>query len=60
MHVHIAVGLEDHQGVAQLSGMSSCGHGKTHPFPLSSSPPCRMKEKLVFLRKLFHDILHGF
>lgn len=60
VHMHIMVWLEDHQGVAELSGLSSCGHGKTCPFPPSSSSPCGMKEKSVFIRRLFHNNLRGF
>lgn len=60
MNVHIMVGLEDHQGVAELSGLSCCGHGETRPFPPSSSSPCGMTEKSVFIRRLFHDDLCGF
>jgi len=58
-HVHVAVGLEDSQGVAQRSGLPGCAHGKAHLFAPSSSPLCRTKEKSVFIRRLFHNILHG-
>lgn len=53
-HVHIAVGLEEHQGCHVVAV------GKL-TFPPSSSPPCSAKgRKSVFIRRCFRNTLPGF